>query len=188
MILLINICRERLHFYEFVKPIIDILKNNNIDFFVKHYREVKKEDLLKSDKVIICGTSLKDVDYFGHYHNFDWLLNYNKPVLGICGGMQIICMVFASEFKHSGKNLFIKKTEIGFIKISFEKEFLNITGEKEVYVLHNYYIKNIGNEFFIFSKNPIPQAIKHKEKSIYGVLFHPEVRNKNIIEYFCLNL
>jgi GMP synthase-like glutamine amidotransferase len=28
------------------------------------------------------------------------------------------------------------------------------------------------------------QAIKHKQKDIFGVLFHPEVRNREIIERF----
>jgi|SRR3989338_7247398 len=187
MILLINICKERLHFYEFVKPILDILKDNNIDFFVKHYKELEKKDLDKAEKIIICGTSLKDIDYFEHYHNFDWLLDYDKPVLGICGGMQIICMVFEDKLKtlrKAGKGIFSKKTEVGFIKLNFEREFLGLIGEKEVYALHNYYVKNINKEFFILSKDPIPQAVKHKEKSIYGVLFHPEARNKDMIRNF----
>ena len=28
------------------------------------------------------------------------------------------------------------------------------------------------------------QAVKHKEKNIYGVLFHPEVRNQEILKKF----
>mgnify|MGYP001581410548 FL=1 len=126
MILLINICKERLHYYEFVKPVADILKNNNIDFFIKHYKELSKEDLNKAEKVIICGTSLKDVDYFEHYHKFDWILDYDKPVFGICGGMQIIGAVFNNKKGNFKSRLFSKKTEIGLIKIRFNQNFFSI--------------------------------------------------------------
>ena len=57
MILIINVCEEKLHYYEFVKPIEDIVVE---DYFVKNYVDISKEDLERADKVIICGTSLKD--------------------------------------------------------------------------------------------------------------------------------
>jgi GMP synthase (glutamine-hydrolysing) len=39
--------------------------------------------------------------------------------------------------------------------------------------------------FDIFCEgNGVVQAVKHKERPIYGVLFHPEVRNKNLILEF----
>ena len=42
----------------------------------------------------------------------------------------------------------------------------------------------LPKDFIKFTKSKIPQAIKHKEKKIYGVLFHPEVRNKELILNF----
>ena len=30
----------------------------------------------------------------------------------------------------------------------------------------------------------IPEAVKHKKKELYGVLFHPEVRQKEMIKKF----
>ena len=72
MILLINICNEKLHELEFVKPIEDILNKNNIEFKTKHYSKIIKNDL-KSDKIIICGTSLKDNDFLKNLKYFEWL-------------------------------------------------------------------------------------------------------------------
>ena len=63
MILIISICKEKLHELEFVKPIEDILKNNNAKFATKHYSKISKADLQRADKIIICGTSLKDNEY-----------------------------------------------------------------------------------------------------------------------------
>ena len=62
-VLLINICKEKLHYYEFVKPVKDVLVKNNIKRFVRYYGDVSRGDLERASKVIICGTSLKD-DYF----------------------------------------------------------------------------------------------------------------------------
>jgi len=185
MILLINVSKERLHYYEFVKPIEDILKRVDKKYFIKNYFEITEGDLKKCSGVIICGTSLRDNEYLGHYHKFDWLLNYEKPVLGICAGMQIIGMIFGNSYRTFGKGIFREKLEIGFYKENFEKEFLGLKGEQEVYHLHNNYIK-FGKEFEVISKNDeVIQTVKHRDKEIYGVLFHPEVRNKEIIVEFC---
>lgn len=178
MILIVNICAERLHYFEFVKPIEDIIER---DFVTKHYLDLSLEDLKKCDKVIICGTSLRDNDFLGRYHEFDWLLNFNKPVLGVCGGMQIIGMVFGNV---GFKGRFFRKTEIGFYKEKFERRFLGLEGEVEVYHLHNNYVKFNSKDFLIFNKGRVSQAVCYKKKKIYGVLFHPEVRNREVIMRF----
>ena len=61
-ILIINICKEKLHYFEFVKPIERILENLKIRFYTKYYTKFTDKDL-KAEKVIICGTSLADKDY-----------------------------------------------------------------------------------------------------------------------------
>jgi len=94
MILLINICKEQLHELEFVKPIQDILLKNNLKFKVVHYKELKKIDIDNAKRIIICGTSLKDNDFLKNMRLFFWIRTCNKPILGICGGMQIIGKVF----------------------------------------------------------------------------------------------
>ena len=56
--------------------------------------------------------------------------------------------------------------------------------EFEAYELHNYSVKP-SKDFEILAKSKkCVQAIKHKSKPIYGILFHPEVRNKWIIKRF----
>lgn len=174
-ILIINITKERLHYYEFVKPIEDIIKKENMDYVVKNYKELNETDLINYDKIIITGTSLKDNDYLRHIKNFNWIKNCSKPVLGICGGMQVIGIVFKGRLK--------KKTEIGYFYERFKKDFLGVSGVCEVYHLHNNYT-SFNNDFLNYSDNKIPQAIKHRLMNIYGVLFHPEVRQKEIIKNF----
>ena len=175
MILLINICKERLHYLEFIGPIEDILRLNNHKYSVKHYLEIKDSDLKKADKIIICGTSLADNQFIEQPDKFEWIKSFDKPLLGICGGMQIIAAVFGGKMK--------QKTEIGFFRENFKKEFLGIKGEQEAYHLHNNYL-TLPKDFEDFTNSDIPQAIKHKAKNIYGTLFHPEVRQKGLIINF----
>lgn len=178
MILVINICKEKLHHFEFVKPIEDILRKNKINHYTKHYFDINNKDLEDCEKIIICGTSLYDHGFVKDIGYFKWIRDFNKPILGICGGMQVIGLIFGSKLK--------RKTEIGFYKENFIKEFLGLFGKQEVYHLHNNYIvfKKL-KKLEIFNSGKIPQAIKHKEKDIYGVLFHPEVRQKEMIKDFC---
>ena len=49
MILIINICKERLHYLEFVKPICDILDSREVKYFVKDYTDVSNNDLNKCE-------------------------------------------------------------------------------------------------------------------------------------------
>ncbi|MBT96721.1 MAG: gamma-glutamyl-gamma-aminobutyrate hydrolase family protein [Candidatus Pacearchaeota archaeon] len=173
MILLINICKEKLHYLEFVKPIEDILDKNNIKFNTKYYKKIVDNDL-KADKIIICGTSLIDNDFLEDLDYFRWLKIYQKPILGICGGMQILSIFYKGEL--------IKDKEIGEIEIDFKRKFLGKYKKQKVYALHNSCV--VSDEFDVFAKSKYPQAIKHKTRPIYGVLFHPEVRNKDIIINF----
>ncbi len=179
MILIIDTCADRLHSLEFVKPVEDILKKSNCRFFTRHYSKITQKDRSKAEKFIICGTSLKDNEFMKHADEFSWLSTGKKPVFGICAGMQIIGKVFGGVLK--------KATEIGLYKESF-REFLGLSGEEQVYHLHDYYIDFLKiREFDLYSRGKIPQAVKHKSKEIYGVLFHPEVRQKKLIENFAGN-
>lgn len=162
MILIVNICKEPLHTLEFVNPVADIVQKIEKEALIVHYKDLSEEDLRKSDKVIICGTSLKDDKFLKDISKFDWIKSYDKPLLGICGGAHLIGLVFGGHLK--------KKKEIGLKPLTIKKEFLSQRGKKEVYHLHNFYV--------------LPETF-HK-KNIYATLFHPEVRNKEMIEDFLI--
>jgi GMP synthase (glutamine-hydrolysing) len=94
--------------------------------------------------------------------------------------MQIIGLVFGGKIH--------KKTEMGFYFENFKSEFLGLGGEQEVYHLHNNFVDFGKMKDFevICQGNSIPQSVKHKAREIYGVLFHPEVRQKEIVLRFLL--
>ena len=141
MILVIKVNENKLHDYEFVRPIVKLLKN----FKVVNYKEIEEIDL-NVDKVIICGTSLKDKGYLEHLEKFSWLKNFKGKVLGICAGMQIIGLILGNELEENKK--------IGFIDSK--------------YYLHSFKVKDFNDILEV--------------KNFKGVLFHPEVRNEDVIK------
>lgn len=164
-LLIINTCSNKLNEREFVLPFES--KNTKTN----HYSDLR--DLEWADKVLITGTAIADNDYLKDLDKFDWLKTIEKPIMGICSGAQIIASVFGGKV--------IKNKEIGMVDIRG-----NLFGQESfrAYSLHRNGISNLSNfEVLAKSKDSI-HAIKHKNKEIYGVVFHPEVRNRWVIEKF----
>ena len=172
MILLIQIINHRFHYLEFVKPVEDILNKNNIRFKSVHYKKILSGQISQAKKIIIPGTSLRDNSFLDDINSFKWILDFNKPILAICGGMHILGLLSEGKLK--------RQQEIGLTDVNFHKPFFGFFGKREVYELHNYFVES-SDYLIIANSNNCPQAIKHKNKDFYGVLFHPEVRNKNLI-------
>jgi GMP synthase-like glutamine amidotransferase len=178
MILLISVCSEPLHYFEFVKPVERILVESKIKYISKDYTKVTNDEIIDADKVIICGTSLKDNLFLEHLDKFDWIKRFNKPVLGICAGMQIIALKCGAKL--------MKKQEIGLTDVIFDEEFFGLREKARVYALHNSAVSPASlSEFHIIARSKTcVEAIKHKTRPLYGVLFHPEARNKELLENF----
>lgn len=172
-ILIVSCCKEKMHELEFVMPIKKIVGNADIVGF----RDLPRKNLTSYSHIILSGTSLHDMVYIKNLSKFSCLKNYEGKILGICSGFQILGLLFGGKLK--------KSVEIGYFFENFKESFLGMEGLNEVYHLHKNSI-NLGKDFKIFSKNSRgdAQAVKHKEKEFYGTLFHPEVRNKRIIEEF----
>lgn len=174
MILIIDTNYEKnsLAYDETVKPIVDLVK----DCEVKHYTELK--DVEKYDRIIICSCLLKDNKFMSSKDIFSWLKTTERPVLGICAGMEIIALVYGAKMR--------KSKEIGMVNVKTVRKNKLFSGKFEAYNLHNFMPLSIllrNFDILAASKRGV-QAIKHEKKEIYGVMFHPEVRNKGIIENF----
>jgi GMP synthase-like glutamine amidotransferase len=167
--------KDSLGYNEFVAPIALIAEGLE-ETTVKHYLEVKVEDTDGCSRVILSGTALKDYASMRQPGKFDWIKELKSPVFGICAGMQIIGLVFGSKLT--------KCSEIGMTQIATLKENPLFSGTFKAYSLHTYCVEPSGDFEVLAESTKCVQAIKHKEKQIYGVLFHSEARNVDILKHF----
>ena len=169
--------KDSLGFYEFVLPIITIAKTQD-ECIIKHFLEVTDQDLSQCDRVILSGTALKDTATLSQTEKFMWLRETEKPVLGICAGMETIGVIYGMRL--------IKCVEIGMTQINMLKENPLFCEDFKAYSLHSYCVEPSG-DFYVWAKSKkCVQIIKHRIKPIYGALFHPEVRNPEVIKRFIL--
>jgi len=177
MILIVdmNWKKDSLGFYEFVLPIVAVVKTQDA-YRVKHFLEVTDQDLSRSSSIILSGTALKDTATLSQLEKFMWLKETEKPVLGICAGMETIGAVFGMRL--------IRCLEIGMTQINKLKENPLFQGNFRAYSLHSYCVEPNGDFEVWATSAKCVQVTKHKTKPIYGVLFHPEVRNTELINAF----
>jgi GMP synthase (glutamine-hydrolysing) len=177
MILIVDMNQKKdsLALAEFVLPIASIV-GGTAGYEVRHHTEVDRETADRYEKVILSGTPLKDNAYMDHIEGFGWIRDAGIPVLGICAGMQVIGMVFGS--------FLVECREIGMTRIETTGENPFFSGTFEAYELHSYSVEPSGDFEVIARSENCVQGIKHKGREVYGLLFHPEVRNKEIVERF----
>ncbi|ALV23328.1 GMP synthetase [Mycoplasma sp. (ex Biomphalaria glabrata)] len=101
------------------------------------------------------------------------IFDLNIPILGICYGMQLITDMFGGKVTGSDKSEFGANE----LKIKINNElFEDVPKISKVWMSHSDHVTKMPSNFEITgeSHNSIA-SIKHKNKKIYGVQFHPEV-------------
>lgn len=96
------------------------------------------------------------------------------PLLGICLGHQIMAKAFGAEVGAAGIESYAK------IEINILKEndiFKGLGPSMEVWASHKDEVRTLPEEFEVLANSSICdiEAIKHLEKPLYGIQFHPEV-------------
>jgi GMP synthase-like glutamine amidotransferase len=177
MILIIdmNWKRDSLAFNEFVLPIVSVVQPLE-ECEVKHFLDIESEQLDGYSKIVLSGTTLKDHATLKQVAKFNWVKKCDKSILGICAGMQTISLVFDQPLMNC--------LQIGMTEITTLKDNPLFQGDFKAYVLHNYSVEHSQTFEVLAESSKCIQAIKHKQKKIYGVLFHPEVRNQDIVKRF----
>lgn len=109
-------------------------------------------------------------------------LYYEKPILGICKGMQIINVFFGGTIVQHMKDHKIHEYRNGDQKhettIVPETFLHTIYGDSlTVNSAHHQCLDKLGNNLLLAqyaAPSPTPEAVCHKQLPVYGVQWHPE--------------
>jgi len=163
---------------EFVSPVERIVREERYRTTIRHYTDPVHGDLASVDGAILCGTALKDFGYLEDLERFAWLPSFPRPVLGICAGMQVTVRIYGGDVH--------PETGIGMIGQQVVAPDPLLTGKDSfpAYELHCLSVTPPPS-FRVLATSPSGvQAVRHRERPVYGVMFHPEVRNEWLIRRF----
>lgn len=160
--LLINFCKHKNHSYKLVEP-----------------AEIANEKDAEYDLIILSGGLWYDdpTQQQAHYEEELKLITKSEvPILGICLGMQLITAAFDGELME------LKREQHGLKHINLTdtgKRLLKWPDDVNVYENHTVGVTKCPSQFEVLatSKDCI-EAIKHVNRPIVGVQFHPEKLHK----------
>jgi GMP synthase-like glutamine amidotransferase len=180
MILLVDLCGKEgsLSLHEFVEPVAGIVRRNGFPVQVRHHLRLTGADLSGAERIILCGTALRDNAFAARPPAFAWIREARVPVLGICAGMQVVTLAFGGSLT--------PLQEIGMTEIrSIRPDFL-LEGHDRfpAYELHGAGVVPPESFLVLAESDRCIQAIRHRDLPLYGILFHPEVRNEWVVERF----
>lgn len=137
---------------------------------ITHNYDDFDKDLTNFDLVILSGGSKYQL--VGNEDKFQKEIDFIKeakiPIVGICFGYELIATAFGAILKELSEN---KK---GIYEVEILDEKLG-KGEIKVCESHRWTIDKLPEIFGVLAKSEDgPEIIKHKEKPIYGLQFHPE--------------
>jgi len=196
--------------------------SGNISSVINSFKEVAKDnvnievtsDLKKiksSDKIVLPGQgSFKScVDALNKINGLvdalnEFAINYKKPILGICVGLQMFADIGYEETETNGlgwisgkvskidnQNGKYKLPHIGWNQIHIIKEskiFKNIENDSHMYFVHSYEFVPNDKSLIIATTDYASNIVCSVEKeNIFGTQFHPEKSDKmglRIIENF----
>lgn len=114
----------------------------------------------------------------------------NLPLLGICGGHQLVCRAFGARVAPMrklapGENDPDPKykpgyfKEKGFVRLSILRDsplFVGVSGEAVFHESHYCEVRDLPPSLEVLASSPDCgiQAVAHRTKPVFGVQFHPE--------------
>jgi len=165
----------------FTKDIANTLSISDVKFEQKFFDEIDTEEIGKFDSYILSGRRQNDSKM--NAKNSKIILHAvhkKKKLLGICYGAEILALALGGTIRKS--SVIRGEQEI----VSNENTLCS--GKKIVFESHSYEISKLGNSLDCLaeSSNCKNEIVKHKELSIFGTQFHPEVTKdgKTMIENF----
>ena len=165
----------------FTKDIANTLSNSGKKFDQKPPDQINLDDISRYDSFILSGRRNNDSQM--NAKNSKIILhavNEKKKLLGICYGAEILALALGGTIRKS--SVIRGEQEI------ISKNNILCDGKNTIFESHSYEISKLGNSLDCLaeSENCKNEIVKHKELSIYGTQFHPEMTydGQKMIENF----
>lgn len=164
---------------------------SGIRCLVVHYSQLKAEDLPQTNiKALLINALDKELGRDYREQMLRVIRETRLPVFGFCGGHQLIAEAFGGQIAYMRK---LKPGETdprptyqpgqfkewGFMPVQITQRdplFEGLPDRPIVREMHAWHITKLPAEFTVLAANsecPI-EAIKHKQRLMYGTQFHPE--------------
>ncbi|WP_297981207.1 GMP synthase subunit A [uncultured Methanobrevibacter sp.] len=117
------------------------------------------------------GPSIDDI---GNAEEF--VKHFDIPILGICLGHQLIAKAFGGEVSTSDTESY---AQVNIDIIKDDPLFKELESPLAVWSSHKDEVHSLPEDFDVIASSSLCdiEAMKHKEKEIYGIQFHPEVHH-----------
>jgi GMP synthase-like glutamine amidotransferase len=148
------------HDTKYIGNVIQLFKGCD----VMHYTNFREDRVEEYDYIVLSGGPI-DITGDNIKREKQWLKTTEKPIFGICLGLQILCLTFSDEklIYNKFKNRKLLE-DVRFIGENY-KMFYN----------HAYYFNALPEEFVGELRNGIVIYMKHKAKPILAFQGHPEM-------------
>lgn len=180
MILLVDLCfREgSLGYEEFVLPIARIVEAAGMGYRIVHFTRNPEREAHDCDGIILCGTPVMDNGFLNDPSSVSWIAGSGLPVLGICAGMEILALLAGGTV--------VPCPEIGMtgIRVTATDPILPEGRLFEAYELHDNACTLPPGYIALAESDHCIQIFRDPVRPLYGVMFHPEVRNEWVVGRF----
>ena len=158
------------------------------DFDIINFHNIKRDDYKKYDYIILSWGKKYEVNDnpWKYLEELELIKECNKPILWICLGHQLIAYAFWEKLSSLDK-YYKWITEISVLKQ--EKIFESMNKKFEANIDHRRVVSSCKKFYVIWISDQWIEAIKHKNRNLYWIQFHPEIVNSKansskIIENF----
>lgn len=139
-------------------------------------------DHTKYDAIFLTGSNRYPIVYSEEKVSaeMELILNSTKPIIGMCYGCELINIAFGGTLEDKGSEGRMKGiTHLQIV--SDDYPFLEKYNGMEVYENHQWICDTVAEDFEVLAvSHSCAQIIKHKERQIWGIQFHPEKKTDQL--------
>ncbi len=145
-----------------------------LGYFSKLYQPSELKETGSPAAVILSGGPRSTLEEGAPDIDFDYLVEMNVPVLGVCYGMQLLNKKFGGEVAPGNTREYGPATLM--VENDVQSIFSGLKGHSQIWMSHSDTVSKLPDGCEVTGRNldGIPVALKWND-TFYGIQFHPEV-------------